>query len=54
VPAPTRPGQSDKAKKLSALDAAAQVLGESGQPMSCAELIAAMVAKGYWKSPKLD
>jgi hypothetical protein len=40
------------ADKLSALDAAAKVLGESGQPLSCPELITAMAAKGYWNSPK--
>jgi hypothetical protein len=40
-----------KAKKLSALDAAAQVLAETGQPMSCKEMIEAMAAKGYWSSP---
>src|SRR5215831_12598135 len=38
-------------KKLSALDAAAKVLNETGQPMSCKELIEAMQAKGYWSSP---
>jgi HB1/ASXL restriction endonuclease-like protein with HTH domain len=38
-------------KKLSALDAAAKVLQESGQPMNCPELIAAMAAKAYWASP---
>jgi HB1, ASXL, restriction endonuclease HTH domain len=37
---------------LSALDAAAKVLGESGQAMSCPELITVMAAKGYWHSPK--
>jgi hypothetical protein len=36
---------------LSALDAAAKVLAETGQPMRCTELIAAMAAKGYWTSP---
>jgi hypothetical protein len=41
-----------KAKKYSALDAAALVLRESGQPLSCPELIAQMAAKGYWTSPK--
>lgn len=41
-----------RAKKRSALDAALQVLGEAGQEMSCAELIAAMAAKGYWSSRK--
>ena len=40
------------AKKYSALDAAALVLRESGQPLSCPELIAQMAAKGYWSSPK--
>ena len=38
-------------KKLSALDAAAKVLGEAGQPMNCQEMIQAMAAKGYWTSP---
>jgi hypothetical protein len=39
-------------KKLSALDAAAQVLRESGEAMTCPELIAQMAAKAYWSSPK--
>ena len=39
------------ARKLSALDAAAKVLGETGRAMSCPELITAMAAKGYWTSP---
>jgi hypothetical protein len=38
--------------KLSALDAAARVLAETGQAMSCGELITAMAAKGYWRSPR--
>ena len=38
-------------KKMSALDAAAKVLGESGQAMNCQEMIKAMGDKGYWKSP---
>jgi hypothetical protein len=38
--------------KSSALDAAARVLRESGQPLSCPELIEQMAAKGYWTSPK--
>jgi hypothetical protein len=37
--------------KLSALDAAAKVLQEAGQPMNCQEMIQAMAAKGYWSSP---
>jgi hypothetical protein len=40
-----------KPKKSSALDAAARVLAENGEPMNCQEMIAAMAQKGYWKSP---
>lgn len=40
-----------KPKKLSALDAAAKVLGEKGEAMNCKEMIEAMTAKGYWISP---
>jgi HB1, ASXL, restriction endonuclease HTH domain len=40
-----------KAKKVSALDAAARVLGEQGKPMNCPELIEEMSLKGYWTSP---
>jgi hypothetical protein len=40
-----------KPQKLSALDAAAKVLAETGQPMSCKEMIETMAAKGYWSSP---
>ena len=42
---------AEQPKKLSALDAAARVLGESGQAMNCQEMIQAMAAKGYWTSP---
>lgn len=37
--------------KMSALDATAKVLGESGEPMATKEMIDAMSAKGYWTSP---
>jgi hypothetical protein len=40
-----------KAKKVSALDAAARVLAEAKEPMNCQELIEAMAKKGYWTSP---
>jgi hypothetical protein len=40
-----------KAKKMSALDAAAKVLGEQGKPMNCHELIEEMSRKNYWTSP---
>ena len=39
-------------KKLSALDAAALVLAEAGQALTCQEMIAAMAEKAYWKSPR--
>ena len=39
------------AKKLSALDAAAQVLASSKDPMNCKQLIDAMAAKKLWSSP---
>jgi hypothetical protein len=38
-------------QKLSALDAAARVLGETKQALSCAQLIEKMAAQGYWTSP---
>ena len=44
-------GAKTKSDKLSALDAAAKVLGEKKQPMTTKEMVAAMGSKGYWKSP---
>lgn len=38
-------------KKLSAIDAAAKVLGESREPLNAKQMIDAMAAKGYWTSP---
>ena len=49
--AKTKKGQVKEGKHLTALDAAARVLAESGRALSCGELIAAMAAKGYWTSP---
>ena len=49
--ASTSAKKDPKPKKLSAIDAAAKVLGETGQPMRCPEMIVAMAKKGYWKSP---
>jgi hypothetical protein len=52
APAPNAtPVAEPKAKKLSALDAAAKVLAEAGAAMTCPEMIAVMSAKGYWTSP---
>ena len=41
-----------KAKaKLSAIDAAAQVLADEGRPMNTREMIEVMTGKGLWTSP---
>jgi HB1, ASXL, restriction endonuclease HTH domain len=45
------PKANAKPKKLSALDAAAKVLGDAGNPMNCKEMIEAMAKKGLWTSP---
>ena len=41
----------NKAKKVSALDAAAQVLAAKGEPTTAPELIAAMAEQKLWSSP---
>jgi hypothetical protein len=51
TPKPAKKKADPKPKKTSALDAAAKVLGEAGQPMTCLEMIEAMSKKGYWTSP---
>ena len=45
-----KPGAAKK-ERMSALEAAAKVLAEAGQPMNTKEMIERMAAKGYWKSP---
>ena len=50
--AAARPKKAATDGKLSAIDAAAKILGETGQPMTAQELIEAMAAKGYWTSPR--
>jgi hypothetical protein len=40
-----------KAKRLSAVDAAAKVLEQAKEPMNCKEMIEAMATKGLWSSP---
>ena len=58
--AATAPGHEEKKKgkakankptRLSALDAAAQVLAARGEPMTAPELIAAMAEQKLWTSP---
>jgi hypothetical protein len=44
------PAKPAKPKKLSALDAAAKVLADAGQPMNCTELIDAMTKAKLWTS----
>lgn len=46
-----KPDDAARPTKLSCLDAAAKLLGETGQAMNCQELIAAMAERGYWTSP---
>ena len=51
--APTKKAatKSDKPKRVSAIDAAAQVLKKTGKPMRAQELIAAMAEQKLWTSP---
>jgi len=53
APAPTMTATATTTatKKLSALDAAAKILGESGTPMSVKQLIETMAERGLWTSP---
>ncbi|MBC8356557.1 MAG: winged helix-turn-helix domain-containing protein [Planctomycetes bacterium] len=48
---PAAPKGEAKAKKLSAIDAAAKVLATAKEPMNCKELIEAMATKKLWTSP---
>lgn len=51
APKKAKPAVPAKTGKLGALDAAAKVLGETGKPMNCKELIEAMATSGYWSTP---
>ncbi|GJQ30681.1 MAG: hypothetical protein HBSAPP03_25650 [Phycisphaerae bacterium] len=50
-PKPPKAAGEKKPTRLSALDAAAQVLAASEVPMRAKDMIAQMEAKGLWKSP---
>lgn len=50
-PAKGKPATNAKAKKLSAIDAAAKVLADAGTAMNCQEMIEAMAQKKLWTSP---
>ena len=47
--APPKPEATGR--RLSAIDAAAKVLAEAGEPLNVKRMIEAMAAKGYWTSP---
>ena len=49
--ATTKKATEPKAKKLSAIDAAAQVLSSAKAPMNAKEMIETMAAKSLWTSP---
>ena len=49
--APSKKDKAPKDKKLSAIDAAAQVLAASREPLNTKEMIEAMAAKSLWTSP---
>jgi hypothetical protein len=46
-----RSATGKKKAKLSALDAAAKVLGEAEEPLNAKQMIEVMAVGGYWKSP---
>ena len=52
-PAKTKPAKTKpaKPKRVSALDAAVQVLQQAGKPMTTPELVAAMKEQKLWVSP---
>ena len=50
-PAKTKKVKEPKPKRVSALDAAAQVLAGSSEPMNCMAMVEAMATQGLWSSP---
>jgi hypothetical protein len=50
-PAKAKKAKEPKTKKVGALDAAAQVLASSKEPLNCKAMIEAMAKKGLWTSP---
>ena len=47
----TKKAAAPNEKKLSAIDAAAKLLGSSKEPMNCKTLVETMATKGLWTSP---
>jgi hypothetical protein len=52
APKREKPAKAAGPRRVSALDAAAQVLQRKGEPMRSGELISAMAESGLWASPK--
>ncbi|QDU44590.1 hypothetical protein Mal52_30750 [Symmachiella dynata] len=50
-PATKKVAAKTTGKKMSALDAAAKILGEAKEPLNAKTMIERMAAKGYWTSP---
>jgi hypothetical protein len=50
-PAKAKKVKEPKAKRVSAIDAAAQVLAGTKEPMNCLALVEAMASQGLWESP---
>ncbi len=50
VPAAQAKGNRQPTKRISGLTAAAKILAESKQPMTCRAIVEAAFEKGYWKS----
>jgi hypothetical protein len=48
----TKASLTAKPRRISALDAATQILKSAGKPMRAQEIISAMAGKGLWSSPK--
>ncbi len=51
APKAAKEPKPSKPKRVSALDAAAQVIASAKEPMRATDMIAQMEAKGLWKSP---
>ncbi|MBX7134399.1 MAG: winged helix-turn-helix domain-containing protein [Fimbriimonadaceae bacterium] len=51
VVAASTAGPKAKRSRLSAIDAAAQLLAKAGKPMRAQDLVEAMATSGLWKSP---
>jgi len=49
--APAARANDGAPKRLSAIDAAAQVLADAGEPLRAKDMIERMAAKGLWSSP---